>query len=270
MSSTGGKVVLVTGANTGLGFELVRALCRSDAAYEILLGGRSLERAGKAVDAARAEFPDSKSRVTAIQVDVEDDASIEAAFGRVEAEYGRLDALVNNAGAQFDQHFRDGTMTMRQAWNQSWNVNTVGTQVMTHTFVPLLLRSSEARLVFVTSGTASLAGSANADLPINRVPARGWPKSGPAVSNVPAYRSAKTGMNMMMREWHRNLKEDGVKVLCVSPGYLATGLGGSAEVNKKQGAADPALGGELLKDVLEGKRDDEAGTTILRHGTQPW
>lgn len=102
-------------------------------------------------------------------------------------------------GAQFDQQLQAGRMTMRQIWNQSWNVNTTGTQIITSVFVPLLLQSTDPRLLFITSGTSTLTGSENLDLPINRVPGKGWPKSGPPQSNVPAYRSAKTGLNMMMR-----------------------------------------------------------------------
>lgn len=75
---------------------------------------------------------------------------------------------------------------------------------------------------------------------------------------------------MKYREWYRNLKEDGVKVWCISPGYLATGLGGSQDINKKQGAMDPSLGGQFVKDVIEGKRDADVGKVILRDRVQPW
>lgn len=73
-----------------------------------------------------------------------------------------------------------------------------------------------------------------------------------------------------MREWHRILKEDGVKVWCVSPGYLATGLGGSQEANVKAGALDPALGGNFVVKVLEGERDEQVGKVVNRQGVQDW
>ena len=89
---------------------------------------------------------------------------------------------------------------MRQAWTASWNVNTVGTQIMTATFMPLLLKSHNPRLLFITSGTSTLTGTENLNLPINKVPAGGWPKkTATSINNIPAYRSAKCGMNMMMR-----------------------------------------------------------------------
>lgn len=102
--------------------------------------------------------------------------------------------MLSFAGAQFDQ---TQTMTMREIWNKTWDVNTVGTQIMTHTFVPMLLKSSDARLIFISSGTSTLADCTNPYIPVNRSPAKGWPK--PQQSSIPAYRSAKTGMNMMMR-----------------------------------------------------------------------
>ena len=57
---------------------------------------------------------------------------------------------------------------------------------------------------------------------------------------------------------------------CISPGYLATGLGGSQEVNKAAGAGDPAVGGAFVCSVLEGNRDGDVGKVILRDGVQAW
>lgn len=91
-------VILITGANTGLGFETVKALCQSSKAYTILLGGRSLEKANAAAKQAQTEFRTTPSVLAAIQVDIEDDKSISQAFEHVASQYGRLDVLINNAG----------------------------------------------------------------------------------------------------------------------------------------------------------------------------
>lgn len=153
-------------------------------------------------------------------------------------------------------------------WQKSWNVNTSGTQVLTSTFVPLLLASADPRLVFVTSGTSTLAGTENMAIAVNHHPEPGWPKPG---FHIPAYRSAKAGLNMMMREWHRMLMKDGVKVFAVSPGFLATGLGmGNPEAMAKMGAQDPTVAGDIFKKVLEGQRDADAGKVLLQEGIQPW
>lgn len=167
----------------------------------------------------------------------------------------------------FDPEIYAGKMTVREAWNKSWNVNTTGTQIMTHAFVPLLLKSSDPRLIFIASGTSTLGESENTAVYMNKSPPKGWPKEAPTIS---AYRSSKTGMNMMMREWTRVLKEDGVKVWCISPGFLATGLGGDQEKNKAMGAEDPTLGANFVRDVVEGARDDQVGKCIRRSGIQPY
>lgn len=138
---------------------------------------------------------------------------------------------------------------------------------MTSVFMPLLLQSSNSRLLFITSGTSTLAGTENMALAMNKHSLKGWPKSS---FGIAAYRSSKTGMNMMMREWYRQLKEDGVKVWCISPGFLATGLGGNQQSNKDMGATDPAVGGSIVQSVLEGHRDADVGKIVLKDSVQPW
>ena len=104
------------------------------------------------------------------------------------------------SGVQFDQQLLDGSLTMRQTWNASWNVNVVGTQITTAAFVPLLLRSNDPRILLMASGTSSLKVAENLELPIIKVPVGGWPKETLSkLASIPAYRSSKCGMNMMMR-----------------------------------------------------------------------
>ena len=158
-------------------------------------------------------------------------------------------------------------MITRDMWNKSWDVNVTGTYIVTDTFAPLLLESSQPRLLFITSGTSTLTEHDNLAMGINRSPPKGWPKKAFAVT---AYRAAKTGMNMMMLEWARILKEDGVKVFAISPGMLATGLGGDPEAMKKMGAIDPNIGAELVRDVIEGRRDADVGKVVRKNNVQPW
>ena len=92
------EIILVTGANTGLGYQTVRALYSSDKIYHVLLGGRALGKASAAAKSVADEFTSSKSKLTAIQIDIEDDVSIQRAFNVVKENYGHLDVLINNAG----------------------------------------------------------------------------------------------------------------------------------------------------------------------------
>lgn len=75
---------------------------------------------------------------------------------------------------------------------------------------------------------------------------------------------------MLMREWARILHQDRVRTWCVSPGFLATGLGGNGERNKQMGAIDPAIGANLVRDVVEGARDGDVVKVVRRDGVQPW
>ena len=92
------KIVLITGGNTGIGYETVKALFQSDKAYHVLLGSRSLEKAKLAIETLHKECPGSTSTVEAIQVDVTSDGSIEKACEQVKATQGHIDILINNAG----------------------------------------------------------------------------------------------------------------------------------------------------------------------------
>lgn len=223
------------------------------------------------------EVPHSASTVGAVQVDVSSDTSLEAAVADITRTHGRLDALLNNAGAGFDGHIRDGKMSIREAFNASWDTNVSGTHVLTHLAMPLLLKSSDPRLLFVTSGTSSMSETEPENwgnmkhLPmLNASPDKGWPKQKER-NPITSYRSTKTGLNMLMREWTRMLKNDGVKVWAISPGFLATGLGGvPKETLLKMGALEPHVGGEFLRDVVQGKHDQHVGKVIRSHQIQPW
>ncbi|KAK5165250.1 uncharacterized protein LTR77_009348 [Saxophila tyrrhenica] len=268
------RIVFITGANTGLGYEAVKALYTSSNTYTILLGTRGLSKGEAAIATLKQQNSSSQSTITPIQIDVESDSSIEAAFSTISKDHGRVDTLINNAGAGFDRSIQTGELSIRDAWQKSWNVNVAGTQVLTTTFIPLLLKSSSPQLMFVTSGTSALSESGRMDYPplarINASPAAGWPKQ-EQMNPITCYRSTKTGLNMLMREWTKILKEDGVKVWAISPGFLATGLGGvGQEQLKKMGARDPSEGGQFIKDVVEGKRDEDEGKVIRATMIQPY
>jgi NAD(P)-dependent dehydrogenase (short-subunit alcohol dehydrogenase family) len=223
------KVVFITGANTGLGLEIVKALYKTTQPYDIIVGSRLVSNGEAAVTAVQQEIPSSSSSLSVVQLDLASDESIKKAVENIETKFGRLDVLVNNGGAGFDGALRDGELSIREAWNKSWDTNVAGTQVLTSEAIPLLLKSEQPpRLIFITSGTSALAFTERFDHPalqrINASPAPGWPKP-KEINPIESYRSAKTGLNMMMRQWHRILLNDGVMVWAISPGFLATNLG---------------------------------------------
>ena len=92
------KVVLITGANNGIGYETVKIFLQSPKPYHVYLGSRSLQKGQDAIAKIRAEVPATTNTVEVLQVDVNSDESIEKAAAVVEKEQGRLDTLINNAG----------------------------------------------------------------------------------------------------------------------------------------------------------------------------
>ena len=93
------KIVFITGGNTGLGYSIVECLIgESDIPYTVLMGSRSLEKAETAISTLKEKYPNSKSDILPIQVDIESDETILAAFKQVEEKHGKVDILINNAG----------------------------------------------------------------------------------------------------------------------------------------------------------------------------
>ncbi|KAI0139284.1 hypothetical protein BJ166DRAFT_630788 [Pestalotiopsis sp. NC0098] len=263
------RIVLITGGNAGIGYEAVKAFLQSDRSYHILMGSRSIEKANAAIEQLKSEVPGSPSTVDVVQVDIAEDQSIEKAFAQVQASHGHIDSLINNAGGSYDWEQKKGAITLREAWNKAYDVNVSGTHIMTHVFMPLLLKSSDPRLLFITSGLSSLQQTSAKFYPNPTPPAAGWPKD--IDFDTMAYRSSKTALNMMMVNWAWRLAEDGVKTWCISPGFLATGLGNEPELLKARGAGHPSVGGIFIKDVVEGTRDADVGKVIHSSGqVQPF
>ncbi len=67
---------------------------------------------------------------------------------------------------------------------------------------------------------------------------------------------------MLMLDWNHKMKEDGVKVWGVGPGFLATNLGGIHERAVAMGAGHPSPGGRRIREVVEGERDGEVGKIL--------
>lgn len=125
---------------------------------------------------------------------------------------------------------------------KSYDVNVAGTQVLTNQLMPLLLKSSDPRLLFVT-GLSNIVDASENYFPTPPQPA-GWPKK--VEFETIAYRTSKCGLNMIMVDWAHKLKADGVKVWAVNPGFLATDLGGMRDMVQEAGAGHPSEGGDVL------------------------
>ncbi|KAJ7676291.1 hypothetical protein B0H17DRAFT_987715 [Mycena rosella] len=256
------NIVLVTGGNNGLGYETVKALLESDKAYHVLLGSRSLDKARRAIGTLHSECPTATNTVEAVQLDLTSDESIEKASEHIKASLGRLDILINNAGSTFDFEFLAGNVSLRECFTKAYDVNVAGTHVLTWTLIPLLLKSADPRLIFV-SGLSNLSQASREYFPTPPQPA-GWPKT--IEFETIGYRCSKVALNMLMLDWNHKLKADGVKVWAVGPGMLATDLGNIREQSAAMGAQHPSVGGQVLRRVVEGEMDEYVGKFVGKDG----
>ncbi|KAK0717818.1 putative short chain dehydrogenase/reductase [Lasiosphaeria miniovina] len=255
-------VILITGANGGIGLEAVVALAQASACLHILLGARSLEKGQKALDEIRSSpsLPggELKSAISVVQIEVTDQASILAARDHVAATFARLDVLVNNAGIIVIKPEYDTLADARE----TFETNVFGPLAVTEAFEPLLRKSSSPRVVHVSSEQGSV--SLRLDPAYPSVNVRG-----------DTYRMSKAALNMLAACHRHNFADWGCKVCAFNPGFCVTNLTGprGREMRIKGGARPARDAGLALAEVVLGKRDEDvekSGIVDVDGGVKPW
>ncbi|WP_437623908.1 SDR family oxidoreductase [Sorangium sp. So ce1151] len=238
------QVALVTGANKGIGLEVARQLGKRG--MTALLGARDAERGKAAALRLREDGVDARF----VRLDVTDGATIDAAARWIEAELGRLDVLVNNAGIALDMH-KPSECNLDEV-RQIYEVNVLGVVAITKAMLPLLRRAApHARIVNVTSGLGSLT--------LNTDPS--WEHGG---VNVIGYTSSKAALNMVTVQLAKELRGTGIKVNAADPGYTATDL------NNNTGTQTVAEGAESTVTLATLGDDGPTGGYFDRRGRVPW
>lgn len=232
---------LITGANKGLGLETARQLIALG--HTVYLGSRDAERGRRAADRLGAR---------ALQLDITDDASVEAAAKTVEAD-GGLDVLVNNAGIA-DEWGDDNQVigaedTTADLMRRTFETNVFGTVRVLHAFLPLLRRSTAPVVVNVSSGLASLTRAAT---PSSRAYAY------PGV----AYAASKTAVNMITVQYAKAFPA--MRINAVEPGFTRTDL------NRNTGAQTVEQGAEIIVRMARVGADGPTGGFFDAEGTLPW
>jgi NAD(P)-dependent dehydrogenase (short-subunit alcohol dehydrogenase family) len=236
------RIALVTGANKGIGLEIARQLAQ--AGVSVIIGARDPGRARKAVD----ELSSNGLQVSSVTLDLTDHASITAAATAIQTQHGRLDILVNNAGI-VDAEDGPPTAAALDAVRRILETNFLGTLGVTQAMLPLLRRSSAARIVNLSSSLGSLA-------------VNGDPSSPYYSARLIGYNASKAALNMLTVQLAAELRDTPHVINSVSPGYVKTDLTGhNGFMTPEEGARLPVQYALLQDNAVSGRFVEDAGET---------
>jgi gluconate 5-dehydrogenase len=185
--SLDGKVALVTGAGRGLGLEIAKGLAVSG--VHVFVNGRNLTTLQQAI----TTIP---GLAIPLPFDVADETAVTAAIAAIQAQYGRLDILVNNVGIRDRRGLFDLELT---AVRQLIDTNLIAPFHLSREAAKVMVEGGNGRIINITSIADSLARAGDA-----------------------AYTTAKGGLAALTRALAAELGSFGITVNGVSPGYFAT------------------------------------------------
>lgn len=221
------KTALVTGANKGIGFEVVKQLLERN--FKVLLSARNVE---KGLEATK-KLGDN---VSFLHMDVEDEQSIISASKEIESLNIKLDVIVNNAAVLLDQDSIN--IASCDSILSSLKINTVGPILVIQKMLPYI--NDGGRIINVSSGLGAFSEMSDF---------------------APVYSVTKSALNAVTKQFSFSLKEKHISVNSVSPGWVKTDMGGAnAERTVEKGAetivwladeAPQSLSGKFFRDKEE-------------------
>ncbi|QDU54080.1 SDR family oxidoreductase [Aeoliella mucimassa] len=227
------RTALITGANRGIGLETARQL--AERGYQVIIAARDATSAGKAVTAIQASGGDAEF----LPLDVSQSASIVAASQALGEITDRLDVLVNNAGIYPDEGWNLLTLP-REQLAATFATNAFGPLELTQALLPYLRRAKGARVINLSSSYGQLSGLS---------------------PEVPSYCLSKFALNGLTIMLADALRDEGIVVNALCPGWVRTDMGGSnATLSVAEGAdtvvwladeADAGLSGKLFRSRQE-------------------
>lgn len=198
------KKAFITGANKSIGLETARQLLQKG--YYVYLGSRDLKNGQEAVEKLKAE---GLNEVEAIQIDVSNQQSVDAARMEIGKKTDLLDALINNAGVSgvLPQTALDAGI---DNFKNVFETNLYGVVRVTQTFIDLLRKSPEPRIVNVSSSVGSLSLQSDSNWPFYHY------------AKYAVYSSSKSALNMYTVTLAYELRNTAFKVNAIDPGYTKT------------------------------------------------
>jgi NAD(P)-dependent dehydrogenase (short-subunit alcohol dehydrogenase family) len=141
------QVALVTGSNSGIGFEIAKQLSMNK--IEVIITSRNPANGDAAV---RKLARDGVTKVVSMELDVSDQVSVDSALDKVEKTFGRLDILVNNAAILIDRDDVTASTADLETVKVTLETNLMGAWCMCKAFIPLMKKNGYGRIVNVSSG----------------------------------------------------------------------------------------------------------------------
>ncbi|KAF8890656.1 hypothetical protein BD779DRAFT_1516272 [Infundibulicybe gibba] len=245
----------ITGASRGIGLAMVQALLKDKKNF-VIASARSPKTAEHLQDLS-SKFP--KDQLAVVQFDVTDAESIKR--GAAEATTllpNGLDYLINNAGVNHQPltTFQDIDYDL---FAQEVYHNTVSPVQIGNAFLPLIRKSTEKKIVFISSELGSLQIAGNL----------------PDLANV--YSISKAALNMVARKWGATLKKEGITTVLIHPGWVRTEIGDA--INGWFHDRPQAIAGKLsteqsaegtLKVIQEAKLEDATSFYKYDGTSKPW
>jgi len=222
-----GKVIIVTGANSGIGYETAKALAEKSAT--VVMACRNRDKARRAAEELRRVLPDA--RLDIIRLDLADLETVHDFAEQFKTRYSRLDLLINNAGIMIPPY----TQT-KDGFEVQFGANHLGHFALTGLLLATILATPEARIVNVSS-SAHRMGSGTIDFE-NLNAEKGYGAS-------TAYAQSKLANLLFTLELNNHFAELGVDALAAAahPGWTVTGLQkGVLHVISRVIGQSPAMG----------------------------
>ncbi|MBD2498540.1 SDR family oxidoreductase [Nostoc sp. FACHB-280] len=200
--STNQKIAVVTGGNRGLGFEASRQLAKQG--YKVILTSREEAKGQAAAQKLQAEGLD----VIAYPLDVSSNESSQSLAEFIRQQFGKVDALVNNAGIYIDTEAGSNSIlnTKIDTLQTTIDTNVFGVVRVTQALIPLMKERNYGRIVNVSSGMGQLTDMEGGS---------------------PGYRISKTALNAVTRIFASELVGTNILVNSVCPGWVKTDMGGA-------------------------------------------
>lgn len=241
------------GANSGIGFDTAALLATVSPLNHVILGSRNATKGEAALK--QIQHRDLRGTASLVQLDTDDDDSINAAVKHIEQEFGHLDVLINNAGIATETY--DRQWPSRDQLHAEFETNVFGPTILSAALLPLLRQSRSPKIINVSSGLGS----------ISRCIATSGTDPAGAIIRLPGYRMTKSALNMLTAYQFQQLRNDGFKVWSFCPGFVATNIAKDKEARKNMAScASSETSAQGILEILEGQRDEEVGMFLQRYG----